>query len=588
MPTAIDTATASQDAAGNISLVILTGTSDDCPGGALTIQINDASSGELLAFGAATSDAGLWSKTLTVPEDVAVGQLSCGQDLQIALFCRQGTVTTQLPLQTDTIRIQCPCVSIGPTRGVPSPGPGLLELHIRGTAAGCPSIRVTAALVNGNETVSTQVPVVSGLWSAVITAEDPGGAVLKGFACDAEIDVTATCATDRSCTATVRTTIECGGCTTSVYMQITPPGGDALTTANLTCAEFGSGDYQLTASSPTGSALTVIKWTEANSVTDTVVEMQTAQGDLVTSNPLLVNVAYPDDVAMNVTYTVLVQDSQGCIAVASATFSCGGEEGGSDVPVDCVVSDWSNWSRCENGIQRRSRTVLQQPRNGGAPCPTLEETIGCPPEIIDCEVSDWSDWSACDSGTQRRTRQVVTNPQNGGRPCPVLEETQTCRDEITCGACCIWNWINIGVFIAAAIAVIVALCSLDAAAATALGTLLTGGALGPVLAALSGFTIVMLIVSVLLLVGGLISWITWLIVCHNNANICDMLATLMLTLSLIVLISGLLAFIFALLGRGPCAAAAGIDVAWFGIMLAITTLVFGALGCFDRGNGNGV
>ena len=52
-------------------------------------------------------------------------------------------------------------------------------------------------------------------------------------------------------------------------------------------------------------------------------------------------------------------------------------------PVDCVVSAWSAWSdpawlACADGMQSRSivrtRTIVTQPANGGAACPSLVET----------------------------------------------------------------------------------------------------------------------------------------------------------------------------------------------------------------------
>jgi hypothetical protein len=52
-------------------------------------------------------------------------------------------------------------------------------------------------------------------------------------------------------------------------------------------------------------------------------------------------------------------------------------------PVDCVVSEWSAWSdppwlACADGLQSRSivhtRTIVTQPANGGAACPSLIET----------------------------------------------------------------------------------------------------------------------------------------------------------------------------------------------------------------------
>lgn len=51
--------------------------------------------------------------------------------------------------------------------------------------------------------------------------------------------------------------------------------------------------------------------------------------------------------------------------------------------VDCVVSEWGAWSdppwlACADGMQSRSivrtRTILTQPANGGAACPSLVET----------------------------------------------------------------------------------------------------------------------------------------------------------------------------------------------------------------------
>ena len=47
----------------------------------------------------------------------------------------------------------------------------------------------------------------------------------------------------------------------------------------------------------------------------------------------------------------------------------------------CFVGEWSPWSGCAGQCQPttrvRRRSVRQEPLNGGAPCPPLEERAGC-------------------------------------------------------------------------------------------------------------------------------------------------------------------------------------------------------------------
>jgi hypothetical protein len=94
-------------------------------------------------------------------------------------------------------------------------------------------------------------------------------------------------------------------------------------------------------------------------------------------------------------------------------------------PVNCVVSDWSDWSECVEGSQTRTRTVITPASNGGTACPVLSETRSCEP-VVDCVVSEWSAWSTCSEGFRTRTRTVITPASGGGTACPVLTETETC------------------------------------------------------------------------------------------------------------------------------------------------------------------
>jgi len=55
---------------------------------------------------------------------------------------------------------------------------------------------------------------------------------------------------------------------------------------------------------------------------------------------------------------------------------------------------------------------------------------------IDCNVSEWSEWAdcskACGGGTQERTRTVKTAAANGGAECGALSESQACNEQ-DCG-----------------------------------------------------------------------------------------------------------------------------------------------------------
>lgn len=118
-------------------------------------------------------------------------------------------------------------------------------------------------------------------------------------------------------------------------------------------------------------------------------------------------------------------------------------------PVDCVVSAWalassSPWGACSGGTQTRAetwtRTVTQQPENGGAACPALSETRtgsqACALPPVDC-AGTWGDWTrlagsetACRADgtrdyTERRLFTVSTSASNGGAACPDSPESRT-------------------------------------------------------------------------------------------------------------------------------------------------------------------
>eukprot|EP01004_Peranema_trichophorum_P003198 NODE_21_length_5193_cov_112.595266_g17_i0.p1 GENE.NODE_21_length_5193_cov_112.595266_g17_i0~~NODE_21_length_5193_cov_112.595266_g17_i0.p1 ORF type:complete len:1676 (-),score=495.00 NODE_21_length_5193_cov_112.595266_g17_i0:119-5146(-) len=108
-------------------------------------------------------------------------------------------------------------------------------------------------------------------------------------------------------------------------------------------------------------------------------------------------------------------------------------------PIDCIVAEWGSWGKCDKscgvGTQIRKRGVTVAPQNGGIPCPSLEDSTTCntAPCPVDCVVSAWSDWSKCDKtcgrGSQLRTRTISIPNRFGGLACPGLQETQECNTQ---------------------------------------------------------------------------------------------------------------------------------------------------------------
>merc|ERR1719219_1159975 len=96
-------------------------------------------------------------------------------------------------------------------------------------------------------------------------------------------------------------------------------------------------------------------------------------------------------------------------------------------PVDCLMSEWSGWSKCtkdcESGVQSKTRDVITKPKNGGKGCDSVQEERPCNTGSCDrnCQLSDWSEWSpctmACNGGLTERKKKVVI-PIRGQGKCP--------------------------------------------------------------------------------------------------------------------------------------------------------------------------
>jgi len=100
-------------------------------------------------------------------------------------------------------------------------------------------------------------------------------------------------------------------------------------------------------------------------------------------------------------------------------------------PVNCVMSEWSGWSKCtadcEGGVRSKTRSLLVKPANGGIACNTNEETEACNTMSCDrdCFLAPWTPWTpcsvACGTGIQNKAKHVLI-PTRGFGKCPLEDE----------------------------------------------------------------------------------------------------------------------------------------------------------------------
>ena len=104
-------------------------------------------------------------------------------------------------------------------------------------------------------------------------------------------------------------------------------------------------------------------------------------------------------------------------------------------PVDCVMGDWAAWGQCDvscGGTRSRTRTVQTPSAHNGQPCSATSETQTCDQAAcpVDCVMSEWSDYSdcsvSCGAGTMSRTRRIAVQPLAGGEQCGLTAESTTC------------------------------------------------------------------------------------------------------------------------------------------------------------------
>ena len=94
--------------------------------------------------------------------------------------------------------------------------------------------------------------------------------------------------------------------------------------------------------------------------------------------------------------------------------------------VDCVQSAWSKWGACSRpcggGTKTRTRSTLQEKKNGGQSCEPSSDKTSC--NIDNCPINcegDWH-WVGCVSSNRLKQYKVTRNSAHKGKSCPVPDK----------------------------------------------------------------------------------------------------------------------------------------------------------------------
>jgi len=107
-------------------------------------------------------------------------------------------------------------------------------------------------------------------------------------------------------------------------------------------------------------------------------------------------------------------------------------------PVDCVMSEWSGFSKCtadcEGGVRSHTRSLMVKPINGGTACNTNQESEPCNTMSCDrdCFLARWTPWEpcsvACGTGFQKRMKHVLI-PTRGYGKCPKEDGSKRLQEQ---------------------------------------------------------------------------------------------------------------------------------------------------------------
>ena len=540
------------------------------------------------------------------------GEVVCGPNPNrtILVDCLDGdTCQTDVRLDDLSCGDEPPCLlafaAPNPITAVPDPvepqNPGFIT--ITGTVANCAEVEVRFHYTTSSNPVHTDwktATIDGNTWSVTFQRNAD---YLKDLLCGASIDVEARCAATPDCAITATMTIPCGD---AVHCP------DATLSARITrdCTQ--------------GRRRVIFTVELANLQPDTAVTGSIHTGDTSAVNEVEIPVAYAPDTAGDWTAVgsggarrefdhyypegtfapVFLQWTGQC-AEAIALGEITGPDGD---PLDDL-----SVARCDCPPAEVVLTVCRVSDDSyacGDPLPAggcstvseaeLDDPAGLPPGTYLVEAA--TDPPGQAQGVSWSLDGQLAAPLGDGRLCVPLAEgaSRDASASVTLSAdcvpsrgvqlrgaggdngngdggnggnggnggdgclvnwCLIWLWINFGVSIAAGIAVIVTACVLFNPA-------------GLTSAFWAG-----VVVSAILIVGSIISFIVWAAVCGRLRMLCGALVWVHDLLLLLAAFTGIGALILALLGQPPCAIGFVIDFAYYGVLAAITEVVIRLLNC---------
>jgi len=115
---------------------------------------------------------------------------------------------------------------------------------------------------------------------------------------------------------------------------------------------------------------------------------------------------------------------------------------------DCEVSPWSPEAcskQCAGGNQKLTRSILAHP-DGGSKCLPLSAQKSCNrrPCPVNCVLREWSGWSRCSSkcggGLSQRVRDVKVPQQYAGKQCGQTSQTKQCNVDACEKDCVLHPW----------------------------------------------------------------------------------------------------------------------------------------------------